>query len=384
MRGNGELLQQQARKAAAGERWAEAEAALSRLRLSDPAADDWLLRAVVAVNLNKPDAALRYLARIDRNGPLAAQVALVTGRAELGRYRARPMEDALRLALRLDPNLAEARRSLVFLYGTQGRRCELLEQFAALAAQGALTFELVNDWCGAHQEQISEHENVQSTLERFVENDPDDRMSRIGLARLYRQLRWYDRAKECLAGLSDSDPGARACRAEIEFDRGDVEAVTSLLADGPRDDAKLARLRGRLALGHRAVAEAVRWFRLSDAAEPNHSETLYELAQALRLIGDRAAAEPLARRAEAHRVLLEDLAHVAADRAPRPIVCCRLGRECEAAGYLAEARAWYHLAINFDALNQEAQRGLFRLKSSGAALQCAGDASAGEPRSDRN
>ena len=138
MRGNGELLQQQARKAAAGERWAEAEAALSRLRLSDPAADDWLLRAVVAVNLNKPDAALRYLARIDRNGPLAAQVALVTGRAELGRYRARPMEDALRLALRLDPNLAEARRSLVFLYGTQGRRCELLEQFAALAAQGSV------------------------------------------------------------------------------------------------------------------------------------------------------------------------------------------------------------------------------------------------------
>ena len=247
-----------------------------------------------------------------------------------------------------------------------------------------MTFELVNDWCGAHQEQISEHENVQSTLERFVENDPDDRMSRIGLARLYRQLRWYDRAKECLAGLSDSDPGARACRAEIEFDRGDVEAVTSLLADGPRDDAKLARLRGRLALGHRAVAEAVRWFRLSDAAEPNHSETLYELAQALRLIGDRAAAEPLARRAEAHRVLLEDLAargsgpRTEADRLlpARPGV--RSGRVPGRSPSVVSSRHQFRRSEPGSparTVPPEIVRG---------GCQCAGDASAGEPRSDRN
>ena len=178
-------------------RWNEAEAVLSRL--TDPTADDWLLRAVVATSRNEPDAAFRYLARIPKDGPLAAQVALVTSRAELGRFRARPMEDALRLALQLDPKLAEARRSLVFLYGTQGRRHELLEQFAALAAQGPLTFDLVDHWCIAHQEQINEPAKLKPTLERFVENDPEDRMSRLGLARVYRQLGWFDRAQDCLA-----------------------------------------------------------------------------------------------------------------------------------------------------------------------------------------
>ncbi len=380
--GNPELLRQEAIKAAQQGRWNEAEAVLSRL--TDPTPDDWLLRAVVATSLNEPDAASRYLARIAKDGPLAAQVALVTGRAELGKFRARPMEDALRLALRLDPQLAEARRSLVFLYGTQGRRRELLEQFAALAEQGPLTFDLVDHWCIAHQEQINEPDKLKSTLERFVENDPDDRMSRLGLARVYRQLGRFDRAKDCLARLPDSDPDARASRAEIEFDQGDMEAVKGLLADGPRDHPKLARLRGHLALNRQDGAEAVRCFRRSDAAEPNHGETLYGLAQALRIVGDQAGAEPYARRAEAQRVLRDHLTNLAANREPRPIVCCRLALDCESAGYLPEARAWYRLAIAFDPTNQQAQRALYRLTSSGPTPPRVGHPDDGTARSERN
>ncbi len=370
--GNSEVLRQEARKAAQQGRWKEAEAVLSRL--TDPTPEDWLLRAVVATSLNEPDAASCYLARISRDGPLAAQVALVTSRAELGRFRARPMEEALHLALRLDPKLAEARRSLVFLYGTQGRRRELLEQFAALAAQGPLTFDLVDHWCIARQEQINEPAKLRPTLERFVENDPDDRLSRLGLARVYRQLGWFDRAKDCLAKLPESDPDARASRAEIEFDRGDMEVVGRLLAEGPLDHPKLARLRGHLALNRNDGPEAVRCFRLSYAAEPNHGETLYGLAQALRVVGDRAAAEPFARRAEAQRVLRDHLTNLATNREPRPIVCCRLAQDCESAGYFPEARAWYRLAIAFDPLNQQAQAALLRLAASGPAQVANGHA----------
>jgi tetratricopeptide (TPR) repeat protein len=379
--GNIELLRQEARKAAEQGRWNEAEAVLSRL--TDPSADDWLLRAVVATSRNEPDAASSYLARISKDGPLAARVALVTSRAELGRFRARPMEDALRLALRLDPKLAEARRSLVFLYGIQGRRLELLEQFAALAAQGPLTFELVDHWCIAHQELIKEPGELKPTLERFVENDPDDRMSRLGLARVCRQLGRFDRAKDCLARLPESDPDARASRAEIEFDRGDMEAVSRLVADGPPDDPKLARLRGYLALNRHDGAEAVRCFRLSDAVEPNHGETLYGLAQALRVVGDRAGAEPYARRAEAQRVLRDHLTNLGANREPRPVVCCRLALDCESAGYVPEARAWYHLATAYDPTNQQAQRALFRLDSSDPP-EGVGHADAGTAHPERN
>src|SRR5262249_5793984 len=204
---------------------------------------------------------------------------------------------------------------------------------------------------------------LKSTLDRFVENDPDDRMSRLGLARVFHQLGQFDRAKECLARLPDSDPDARACRAEIAFDRGDMEAVASLLADGPQDHPKLARLRGQPALNRQDGAEAVRCFRLSDAAEPDHGETLYGLAQALTVVGDRAAAQPYARRAAAQRVLRDHLTNLAANREPRPIVCCRLALDCESAGYVPEARAWYHLAIAYDPTNQQAQQALFRLAS---------------------
>jgi tetratricopeptide (TPR) repeat protein len=373
--GGDERLRQEARKAAQKGRWSHAEAALGRL--TEPTPEDWLLRAVVATSLEQPDAAIRDLARIPRDGPLAAQVALVTSRAELLRFRARPMEDALRLALRLDPKLSEARRSLVFLYGTQGRRLELLEQFAALAEQGPLTFDLVEHWCIAQQEQINEPHKLKPTLERFVANDPEDRMSRLGLARVLRQLGQFDRAKECLVPLPDSDADARACRAEIEIDRGDIDAARSLLADGPRDHPKLARLRGQLALNRQDGAEAVRCFRLADAADPNHGETLYGLSQALRVVGDRAAAQSYARRADAQRLLRDHLTNLSANREPRPILCCRLGADCESAGYLTEARAWYRLAIAYDATNRQAQRALFRLTSAGPAADGIGRAQAG-------
>ncbi len=356
-----EQLRLEARKAAQKGRWDAAEALLARL--DDPTAEDWLLRAVVATSLNRPDAALRDIDQIPADGSLAARVALVRGRAELARFRARPAEEALRLALRLDPGLAEARRSLVFLYGTQGRRHELQEQFAALAEKGPLTFELVEHWCIAHQEQINEPDKLKPTLERFVENDADDRMSRLGLARIQRQLGQFDRAMETLASLPDSDADARASRAEIEFDRGNLDAVTSLLTGGPPDHPVLARLRGQIALNRQDAAEAIRWFRLSDAADPNHSQTVYGLAQALKMAGDRTAAQSSSRRADAQRTLRDHLTNVAASREPRPALCCRLAADCEAAGYLPEARAWYRLAIAYDPTNQQAQRSLFRLAS---------------------
>jgi tetratricopeptide (TPR) repeat protein len=361
---NAERLRQDATKAAEQGRWNEAEAILSRV--TDPTPADWLLRALVATSLNQPDAAIDFLAKIPPDGPLAARVALVASRAELGRFRARPMEDALHRALRLDPKLAEARRSLIYLYGVQGRRLELLDQFAALAEQGSLSFELVKNWCIAHQEQIQEPDKLKSTLEHFVKNDPDDRWSRLGLARVYRRLGQFDRSRECLAPLPDSDPEARAGRAEVEFDRGNLEEVTALLADGPADHPKLARLRGQVALNRQDGPSALKFFRLSDAAEPNHGETLYGLAQALRIVGDRAAAEPYSRRASAQRAFRDQLTNMTDNHDSKAVFCRRLASECEAAGYLLEARAWYRLAVIADPSDVEAQESVLRLSSTGS------------------
>jgi tetratricopeptide (TPR) repeat protein len=352
-----EILRQDATNAARQGRWNEAEEALDRL--TDPTPSDWLLRAVVATSLHQHEAASDYLAKIPPVSPLESRVALVTSRVELGRFRARRMEEALSRALRLDPKLTEARRSLVYLYGIQERRPEARQQFAALAEQGPLNFNLVRHWCISHQEQVEDPKEVHSTLERFVQNDSGDRWSRLALARAYRRLGLFDRSRECLTPLPESDPDARACRAEIELARGDEETIRAILADGPPDHATLARLRGQVALNRHDGEAALRFFRLSDAAESNYGETLYGIAQALRLLGDRAAAEPYARRVEAQRVLIrEHLANLADNRDSKAALYCRLASECEAAGYLPEARAWYRLAVIADPTYVPAQNAL--------------------------
>ncbi len=64
--------------------------------------------------------------------------------------------------------------------------------------------------------------------------------------------------------------------------------------------------------------------------------------------------------------------------------CCRLASECEAAGYLPEARAWYRLAIIDDALNTQAQEALFRLSSSNLGTDGASRPTVGESLSKTN
>jgi hypothetical protein len=362
---NVDQLRERARAAAEAGQWREAQAALSQVAESTDVV--WLLRATAAQHLNENDAAAGYLAKIPPGGPLDVQVALVAARVESARFHARPLERAATRALQIDPKLVEVRWLLVSLYGAQGRKPELLEQLAALSELSPPDHELLTYWCIAHEDTINDAAKLKLDLERFVENDPEDRWSRLGLANAYRRLVQFDRARHAVAPLAESDVEARAARAEIELDRGNLDAAASLLADGPETHAKLARLRGRLALNRHDATSALRSFRLADAAERNHWETLFGLAQALRLVGDPAAAEPYARRAEAHRALRDLTIHIAEPGEPPTIVSCRVAAACEAAGYVPEARAWYRFALSRDPLHEPAQKALFRLSAAEGA-----------------
>jgi tetratricopeptide (TPR) repeat protein len=351
-----------ANRAAQAGRWDQAKSQLDRL--SDPNPGDWLLRAIAAYNLNRLDAAEEALRSIPDDGPLAAQAALWKGRVELSRFRARPMEEALRRALKLDSSLVEARRLLVYLYGTQGRRQDLLEQFTALSKITPLTFELINHWCISHNDILSEPLTLKKDLEKFVAADPGDRWSRIALATNERKLRNFDEADKILGRLRESDPDVLACRVEVAFDRGDYAVAERLLAVGPRDHAQLARQRGRLALHQGDRQAALIEYRLSDAMEPNQSETAYGLMQSLP-VGDPCVAE-LNRRRQAQRKLNEMLATIEKQRLTKVQLCHELGALCEASAYLPEADAWYRLAITLDPMDREAQQAVFRLGSAEA------------------
>jgi tetratricopeptide (TPR) repeat protein len=342
--------------------WREADAALKQI--AEPTPVIWLLRAATANNLNDHDSAIAYLLRVPTDGDLGTQAALLEAKVELARFRARPLEKALRRALELDPKLDEARWMLLDLYGTQGRRRLAVDQYRVLAERSPPSHDLLRQWCNAHLEYGVISPELAPILQRYVETDPEDRWSRLGLAHVYRRLLDYERAHDVLRPLPETDPDARAARAEIELDRGNLSAAASLLAEGPEKHIRLARLRGRLALILGDGPKAVRCLRVADELEPNHWETLYRLAQALRLVGDRAAAESYTRRSDAHRRLRDlTLLHIAEKDEPTPLVACRVAAACEAADYLPEARAWYQFALRYDPFNEKAQKALFRLST---------------------
>ncbi len=187
------------------------------------------------------------------------------------------------------------------------------------------------------------------------------------LAEGLRRLGRADEAREVLGPMPEEDAGARAIRALLAIDRGDVEGAGQLLADGPRDDARLARLRGHLALMQRDGLAAIRHFRRARAANPDDRTTTAGLATALKAAGQTVEAEALlseVRRFDELSPLIGRIA--AAGAATDAELHRRLGSLCEAIGRRAEARAWYRLAIVRDPLDADAQRALFRLEGAAA------------------
>jgi tetratricopeptide (TPR) repeat protein len=348
-------------------RWERAEVGLDRLaRVRTPTVEDWILRGQVAMARGQIDEALADLARVPDNHRLAPQVRLKAGQLELRRERPRAAEHLLRQAVALDPTLVQAWRELIYIYGIQLRRAELGRAYEALARLVPLTYDDVFIWCLTRGVNWDPAEQVK-TLSRYVETDPTDRDSRLALAENLQLLGRLDEANAILAPLPDSDHAARAARARLAIDRGDLRAAEGLLTKGPEDDPALARLRGRLALLHGKAEDAIRHFRAADAAEPNHRDTLIGLAQALQLAGQTEEGKAYARRVRDH-----DQTTALVQKSVTPeghadaTMYVRLGRAYAKIGRLPEARAWLKLAIQRDPLDAEAQQALHQIGKSGA------------------
>ncbi len=253
---------------------------------------DRMLRAQVQLAMGRIPEALSDLRSVPDEDGMAARARFQEGQIELRRNCARAAEAAFLRALARDPKLIEARRQLIYIYGMQMRRRELQAQFEALSELTPLTFEQVRLWCLTRMSDWDPRE-VEGVLASFVAADPEDRASRLALADTYRRLARRDEAERTLAELPLSDPDARVIRIRMAQERGDDRTLESLLEAGPDDHAGLARFRGRQALGRRDLAAASRYFRIVLDAEPTDRETLYNLATALVLTGDMAAAKAL-------------------------------------------------------------------------------------------
>jgi tetratricopeptide (TPR) repeat protein len=349
-------------------RLAEAEADLARLaRVRGPTAAERLLRAEV---LRAQGRIGEALAALDdpggpKRGPEAARLASSRGELEMQRSRFRVAEAELSRAVALDPSRVEARRQLIDLYALQGRPAEIATQARALARSGSLDFSELSVWTLGRREPLDPAQ-LAMVLGRAVHADPGDRTSRLALAECQRRLGRLDQAVLTLEALPRTDPEARAARARIALDLGDVDGAEALLGgdrDGD-DHPALARLRGRLALGRGDAPVAARHFRAALKAAPDDRDSRFGLGQALRLAGDLEAARPHAEAARS-RDRLEWLVQGARPpgRRNNPAALQAIGAACLALDRRDEARAWYRLALSYDSDNANLRNALSQIDS---------------------
>ncbi len=331
---------------------------LAALRAPTPL--DWMLRAQVALGMDRQDEAFEDLKHVPDDHPMGPSARLELGQMELRRNRFVPAETNFLAALKADPLKIQARRELVYIYGTQLRRPELNATFRILSEQSSLNFREVFLWCLARGV-TWEPEEIVKTLAKAIEADPTDRWARLGRASSLVSLHRYDEAERDLAPLPDSDPDARAIRVRLALDRGDDQLAESLLEGGPEEHAGLALLRGQLALARGDARGTLHHFRIAYKMAPDSREAVFGLGKALQLNQDPTAATYLDQALKLD--LLSSLMQKAGVEANRndPQLIRDLGAACASVGRIPEARAWYNLAIARDPLDTKANAALARL-----------------------
>ena len=333
-------------------------AQLARLRAPTPM--DHMARALVA-RARGADA-LTELAQIPGDHALSPQAHLLAGRIEVERGHLRPAEAHFLATLAREPSNVHAHHELAYIYNIQTRWHELDEQMDALSELNAAGFEHVLHWAKTQNGKWNPSRDCES-LAHYLAADPDDRNTRLALVDGLQSLGRLEEADSVLAPLPDTDPEARARRALLALETGDTERADQLLAGGPAGHPGLAKARGQLALTRGDPAGAMRHLRIALAARPDDFGVLSALATALRVSGDEESGRRYLEAAHRHTALTPLIVRATTPQgADDPRLPARLGAACEAAGRLAEARAWYRLAIGRDPLDSKSQQAVFRLR----------------------
>ena len=202
-------------------------------------------------------------------------------------------------------------------------------------------------------------------LDSFITADPEDRLSRLAVVKLLLE-RPGDEVdayiERILKPLPETDPDALALRIEFAFNRGRFADAELMLAQAPANHPRIARIRGEVALRRRDVDAAIKYFKEALTGEPYDRVSPMHLAQALQLKGDKAAADFYLDRVQKLNRIYNLIVRVRSPSQENQVSdLADLGKACEEAGLIEEARSWHKLAITMNPLDAEAQRALARL-----------------------
>lgn len=344
------------------ERWDVAQACLKRLeRVRTPTPADHLLRARIATGSGDDGGALAELRQIADDPKLGPVALYMTGLIERRHNRLRYAEAAYREAIRRDGRLVPARRELIYILGMQSRRRELDRAFKEMARIAPLNHYDLYVWCLTHF--VHWGPDSADELQPYLTADPDDRQTRLAIARLLLTKPGNEsRVEKTLAPLPPDDADVRAIRIEAELSKGRVDEAARQLAEADPDDPRLARLRGRIAMRRGDRDTAVREFRRALSDEPYDRVSNAELGKALLLQGHREEAERHLSRTKKLDEVYNLVTRIGKGREDQPAAeLHRLAEACAAAGLIDAARGWYMVALGQDALDPVAQLGLRRL-----------------------
>jgi tetratricopeptide (TPR) repeat protein len=344
----------------------------------DPQANMLMAQVALARRDQKPELALRHLAKVRlRNPEVLAVVRLNEGKACscLGHYL-----EAERLwldALRIDPLVPEAGWALLGLYYVEGRRDEAHDLAMRLRAiepdrrdRAQLLLELLRQ-----DAKSLVYETIVPVLRPVARDHPDDVHAAIALARalirtsqpdegvqiLHRLIeRFPENALAWVALLSGLDESFRYDQLGEELVRLPSTMVT---------DVRFERYRGAVAQSKRKWFEAACAYRRALTSEPFDGQLLYRLCQSLRAEGRHEDAIQLETRrkaietAQQSALALYEEANAAPSLGLKPHTDLyhRIADLREQMGRFDEARAWHELVVADDRDNPISRAALERL-----------------------
>ncbi|HEV3168067.1 MAG TPA: tetratricopeptide repeat protein, partial [Isosphaeraceae bacterium] len=361
------------------ERWSEAEARLRRWVVRRP--DDiqaWLTLAQVLVAREDEAHAFDALKQVPAGTVAWPLAQAMLGDIALHGHDAAAAERGLRSAANKDPKAVDPRRRLASLFSLEQRNDETREALRELyqltrdprdlAALVGLT---LSDW---------DTRDIGPELKPFLDKTPEDPWLRRAWGLYALRL---GRASEALPHLVeaaewiDNDPIGRAALAECRMLLGAQEGLDDDLGPEPRRPDLRAQwwvMRGQVARIQGFADQALECLASAAAADPENRVAQYRLGQALVRIGDGSAAREHLARAEAIRqreAALKTALDLQLDGGHSAEACDRLGKLCQDAGLLVEARGWFEHALVLDPSRTSIKAALVKLPESFEATNSA-------------
>lgn len=239
----------------------------------------------VAAHEGQPLLHVAALLSVPANAPDAASARFQAGEVALDAGYAAIAEHAWEEALRLEPGHQPAHSRLVTLAGMRLDREAIARRLRDRAAHCPLTAESMQLLVGAEFLNL-QPAALEPTLRSFVEHDPTDAASAIGLCRCLLRL---DRAAESRQILENVPPSSarQLLWAHAALVDGDVEAARSALANGAPQSTSgdYWQVAGEVALASGDPAEAITAFARAVALRPLNREFRARYGFALRLGG---------------------------------------------------------------------------------------------------